>query len=154
MKHVDTNTDFFIYLSYPLNRHNSHTFCGEIENSIRIGNEIRAYLIDWEKMDGFPKSHLYVPAEHELFVQTAYRRKYINERQIQVVNCDIIQKCDLLVVFGSFDMLYGNLTTDVQIAKTTQVPIYTMPDLSKPAIDALRFTMKCVLKINEEEDEE
>jgi hypothetical protein len=41
---------------------------------------------------------LYVPAEHEEFVQIAYARKHINEEQILDTDCAIVKRCRCIVV--------------------------------------------------------
>ena len=45
-----------------------------------------------------PWLDLYVPAEHEDFVQKAFDKKYITERQILDVDCEILSECDNIVI--------------------------------------------------------
>ena len=152
MKNLNTNNDFLIYLSYPLDRNNALTFYKGIKESLNVGIGIRAYLIDWEKMDGLPRSHIYIPAEHELFISTAYKNKFITQTQILATNYDIIKTyVDLVVLFGDYDPTYENIVADIGAAKKSGVPIYTMPNLSGTAIDALKFSIKCVLHMDEDE---
>lgn len=153
MKNTNTNNEFLIYLSYPLDRNNSTTFYAGIKDSINTGIEIRAYLIDWEKMDGLPRSHLYIPAEHELFTQTAYKNKFLTSTQILATNYDIIKHyADLIVLFGDYNPRYENIVAEIGAAKKAQVPIYTMPNLSDNAIDALRFTIKVILHMEGDDE--
>ena len=60
------------------------------EIAIEIANKIRA-ACPWTK--------LYVPAEHENFVQRAYDKKYMTEKQILDVDCEILSEQDNTVIF-------------------------------------------------------
>lgn len=147
MKNTSLNTTFNIYLLYPTNRDDEGNFYRLLRNYSNIGIEIQAYLIDWEKMDGFPKSYLYVPADHELFIQRAYKDKMLTKEQIDIINCKIIKECNLLALFGGHGVhTDSRITTELEYAKQENIPIYTMPDLSPAAIDALNLAIKLILK--------
>ena len=147
MRDIMTHTDFNIYLLYPTDRDNEANFYRLLRNYTNIGTEIQAYLIDWEKMDDFPKSKLYVPADHEIFMQCAYLNNLLTKEQISFINCEIIKLCDLLVLFGGYKVPDdSDITEEVLCAKHKEVPVYTMPDLSPMAIDALKLAIKLILK--------
>jgi len=158
MKNIASNTIFSIYLLYPIDRDDEDNFYRLLQNYINIGTEIYAYLIDWEKMDGFPKSRLYVPADHEVFIHSAYKSGFITKQQIQNINCEIIKTCDLLISFGNC-MKWTNdndsiiegykLSGELEYAKQEKIPIYSMPDLNPMAIDALKLAIKLILKAEE-----
>ena len=147
MKNTSLNTTFNIYLLYPTDRDDEGNFYRLLRNFTNIGIELQAYLIDWEKMDGLPKSYLYVPADHELFIQRAYKDGCITKEQISDINCKIIEECNLLVYFGngSVPPISHNLA-EIECAKQKEIPIYTMPDLSPMAIQALRLAIKLIIK--------
>jgi len=147
MNETALNTTFNIYLLYPTNRDDECNFYRLLRNYSNIGIELQAYLLDWEKMDGLPKSYLYVPADHELFIHRAYQDGMITKEQIALVNCKIIEECNLLVYFGNgcVPPVYPNLA-EIEYAKQKEVPIYTMPDLSPTAIQALRFAIKLIIR--------
>jgi len=132
---------FSIYLLYFIDRDDEKNFYKRLQNYINIGTEIYAYLIDWEKMDGFPKFRLYVPADHEVFIQSAYKSKFITKEQILSINHKIIETCDLLISFG-------NTTTSEELdyAKQIKIPIYSMPSFSPMAIDALKLAIKLIIR--------
>lgn len=138
-----TNTTFNIYLCYPIDRDNEESFYKLLQEYINIGTEIYAYLLDWEKMEGFPKFRLYVPADHEVFIQSAYKSKFITTEQITSINCKIIEKCNLLILFSQWGL---TIDKEVTCAKQNNIPIYTMPDLSPMAIDALKLAIKLIIK--------
>ena len=146
MKNTSLNTTFNIYLLYPTNRDDEGNFYRLLRNYSNIGIELQAYLIDWEKMDGLPKSYLYVPADHELFIQRAYRDGILDKEQITTINCKIIRSCNLLINFGNGPAVGSNLTDELKYAQREKVPIYSMPDLSPMAIQSLRLAIKLILK--------
>uniref|UniRef100_A0A6H1ZYB3 Nucleoside 2-deoxyribosyltransferase n=1 Tax=viral metagenome TaxID=1070528 RepID=A0A6H1ZYB3_9ZZZZ len=145
MKDTALNTTFNIYLLYPTNRDDEGNFYRLLQNYINIGIELQAYLIDWEKMDGLPKSYLYVPADHELFIHKAYQDSLLTKEQISYINHKIIEECNLLICFGHI-MGLSDATNELEYAKQKDIPIYTMPDLSPKAIQALRLAIKIIIK--------
>ena len=146
MKYTALNTTFNIYLLYPTNRDDEGNFYRLLRNYSNIGIELQAYLIDWEKMDGLPKSYLYVPADHELFIHRAYKDKLLTKEQISSINCKIIEECNLLINFGSVAAVGGNLAVELKYAQQEKVAIYSMPDLSPMAIQSLRLAIKLIVK--------
>lgn len=150
MKDTALNTTFNIYLLYPTDRDDEGNFYRLLRNYSNIGIELQAYLLDWEKMygeDGLPKSYLYVPADHELFIHRAYKDSCITKEQISSVNCKIIEECSLLILFGG-NGIHTNkgVVIELECAKEKGIPIYTMPDLSPMAIQALRLAIKLIIK--------
>ena len=146
MKNISLNTIFNIYLLYLTNRDNEGNFYRLLRNYSNIGIELQAYLIDWEKMDGLPKSYLYVPADHELFIHRAYKDSLLTKEQITSVNCKIIDECDLLINFGNGAAVGDNLVSELKYAQQKKIPIYSMPDLSPYAIQSLRLAIKLIIK--------
>lgn len=144
MKSTLLNTTFNIYLLYPTNRDDEVNFYKLLQDYINIGTEIYAYLIDWEKMDGLPKFKLYVPANHEVFIQSAYKSKFLTKEQIFFINCKIIETCNLLILFG--DCVKFGDNKEIEYAKQKKIPIYVMPSLSFMAIDALKLAVKLIIK--------
>jgi len=140
---------------YPTDRDDEGNFYRLLRNYSNIGIELQAYLIDWEKMDGFPKSYLYVPADHELFIQRAYKDGLLTKEQISNINCKIIEECNLLISFGNGLKCTGadgsviegyTYSEEIECAKQEEVAIYTMPDLTPIALDALKLAIKFIIK--------
>jgi len=168
MKETVPNTIFNIYLLYPTNRDDKGNFYRLLQNYTNIGTELQAYLLDWEKMKyindstPFPKSYLYVPADHEWFIQTAYKNYLLTGEDIGFINRKIISKCNLLINFGNSIKIAGKggsviegcmYSKELECAKQEKVPIYNMPFLSKRAIQALRFAIKTILKSGDNIDD-
>ena len=120
-----------------------------INKFIRIGQEIQAYLLDWEKMDGFPKMDLYIPAEHDEFVQIAFDRNYLKEEQILDVDCGIINGCNLVIVYGDYKLSRG-MQVEIEHATEMGIPIYFMPSMDSASIRSLNFAIRMILKEGEE----
>jgi len=146
MKNTALNTTFNIYLLYPTNRDDEGNFYRLLRNYSNIGIELQAYLIDWEKMDGLPKSYLYVPADHELFIHRTYQDKLLTKEQICSVNYKIIEECNLLINFGNGAAVGDNLANELKYAQQEKIAIYSMPDLSPMAIQSLRLAIKLIVK--------
>lgn len=143
----DIATLFCIYLLYPMDRDDEANFYKLLQDCVNVGTEIFAYLIDWEKMDGLPKSTLYVPADHEAFTHYAYKGGLITKEQIDSINCEIVKECDLLILFGGYQPpTLGDIPKELYCAKEKKIPIYTMPDLSPRAMDALKLAIKLIIR--------
>lgn len=147
MKNTTASTIFSIYLLYPIDRDDEGNLYRALKTYSNIGIELQAYLIDWEKMDGLPKSHLYVPADHDIFIHRAYKDCLLTKEDISFINCKIINNCDLLILFGSNGVsTNSNIATELQFVKREGIPIYSMPDLSPMAIQSLQLAIKLILK--------
>lgn len=145
---IKDNT-FIIYMSHPIRgKKGNDATSKDVEEANNlaknIGEQLKAYLIDWEKMDGFPKMELYVPADHDEFVFIAYSNGYITETEVLDVDCKIIDKCSLLIVYG--DYLSSGMQVEFEHATKKGIPIYKMPTLSDLSIEALRFAIHLILK--------
>lgn len=146
MKNIILNNTFNTYLLYHTDRDDETNFYRLLRNYSNIGIELQAYLIDWEKMDRLPKSYLYVPADHELFIHRAYKDGFLTKEQICSINYKIIEECNLLINFGNGAAIGSNLPKELLYAQQEKIPIYSMPDLSPMAINALKLAIKLILK--------
>ena len=97
------------------------------ETAISIANAIRTRC---------PWAEIYVPAEHEDFVQKAYNKKYITEKQILEVDCEIIAEHDILIIYiPEGDELQGGRLTEHDFAINECMAI----GLFKTATEAIDF---------------
>lgn len=145
MKHQDK---FKIYLSHQIRGPKGDDATDEeIQSNIElykaIGQELKAYFIDWEKMDGFPKIELYVPADHDEFVLISYQRGYLTETEILSTDCGIIDTCDLVIMFSNYRS-HGMQVEEAYAAKEG-IAIYQMPRLSDMTIEALKFCIHLLI---------
>ena len=111
----------------------------------KIGEQIKAYFLDWEKMDGFPKIYLYVPADHEEFIFNSRKMNFMGVDKILKVDCKIIDTCDLVIAYGNVG-LSGGMQVEVKHATLNGIAIYSMPSLSDTSIQALKFAIHLLLK--------
>lgn len=66
---------------------------------------------------------LYVPAEHEQFVQSAFDRGFMSEQQILTVDCDILERQDLLIVLTENGWEGGGIGIEAMHARENGIPI-------------------------------
>jgi hypothetical protein len=118
---------FRIYLSHPIHgkkgdkatKKDIYNNCMKVQ---KVAEEIKAYLLDWCRMDGFPKMDLYVPAEHDEFIQITYDDKLLTIDQILDVDCKIVQKCSMLIAYGSIS---SGMARELDCAQANGIPIFS-----------------------------
>ncbi len=66
----------------------------QLKENCEIAKEVAGVI-----REACPWLDLYVPAEHEDFVQKAYDKKYVTEKQILDVDCEILSECDNIIIF-------------------------------------------------------
>jgi len=119
----------------------------EIEKNLEIarivGEQLKAYFIDWEKMDGFPKIYLYVPGEHDEFVQIAYKQGYLTETEVLTTDCQIISRCQLVIMYGNYHS--KGMRVEGEFAAKEGIPIYQMPIFNNITVEALKFCIHLLL---------
>ena len=83
--------------------------------AIKMANRIRLAC---------PEFDIYVPAENEEFVQIAFDKKYITENQILDVDCVIVDRCDVTIVYvPEGDELQGGRKIEYDHAVATNKPV-------------------------------
>ena len=92
------------------------------KEAIKMGNWIRQVV---------PKVDLYIPAEHEDFVYTAWKLGYLNEDQILDVDCRIISKKQALIVFSKNGWKGGGIGVEMKHARKIGIPIFCVEDMSE-----------------------
>lgn len=107
-----------------------------IDAALKISKELKAYFIDWYKMDGYPEIQLHVPAEHEVFVHRAYKMGFMTITEILAVDCAIIDTCDLLLVYG--DYLSNGMKVEIEYADKNKIPILNFCRLMPVVVDSVK----------------
>lgn len=73
----------------------------------------------------FPKVDFYVPGEHEAFVQRAWNKGYLTERQILEIDCLIISSCDAVIIYvPEGDSLQGGREIECNYADKHHIPVF------------------------------
>ena len=97
--------------------------------AIKIANRIRLAC---------PEFDIYVPAEHEEFIQIAFNRKYLTENQILDIDCGIVSRCDAIIVYvPDGDELQGGRLIEYDFAYFSGIPS-TLYATAEEAVDFLR----------------
>ncbi len=121
-----------VYLSHPIRGTLGSNSTPESLNenclaAIEVGNKIR-----WE----CPWADIYIPAEHESFIQKAFDKKYITEKQILDVDCDIIAEHDIIIIWvPEGDELQGGRLVEYDFAINECMTL----GLFKTAKEAIEF---------------
>lgn len=77
-----------------------------------------------ELRENAPRAEFYIPAEHEDFVNIAYRDKYLTEKQVLEIDCKIIDNCDGVIVYcPPDDPMCGGRTVEYKHAIATNKPV-------------------------------
>jgi hypothetical protein len=71
----------------------------------------------------FPELDVYVPAEHEDFVQRAFERGYVDEKEILTVDCDIVQACCGVLAYAPDGVLSNGMMVEINHAKAMGIPV-------------------------------
>lgn len=110
-----------VYLSHTIRgKYGSDATCVQMEanceRAIEVGEQIRAAV---------PSIDLYIPAESERFVQIAYKRGFLSENEILIIDCVIIDTCDMVVIHDSEgDVLQGGRLVEYNHAVEFDIPRY------------------------------
>lgn len=76
----------------------------------------------------FPNIDFYIPGEHDEFVLIAYNKDYLTEKQILDVDCNIVSRCNFLVVYSPDDFISKGMKVEVDYATFHNIPIISAVD--------------------------
>ena len=71
-----------------------------------------------------PELELYVPAEHEEFIQIAHLKGWFSEKQILEIDCEILERRDMLIVLEIDGWRGGGIGIEIAHAEKQGIPIY------------------------------
>jgi hypothetical protein len=72
-----------------------------------------------------PVLELYVPAEHEDYVQTAYDRGSHNEEEILAIDCEILTRRDILIGYCHKGVTSRGMQVEIKHAMEKDIPVFT-----------------------------
>lgn len=93
-----------LYLSHPIRGKMPEGLSKEEQLEIQAENCAQTKYFAQRIRDLNLPIELYVPAEHEDFIQIAFREGMVTEEQILIVDCKIIDACDGVIYY---DPQYG-----------------------------------------------
>jgi len=76
----------------------------------------------------FPNIDFYVPGYHDEFVLIAYKKEYLTEKQILDVDCDIVSRCNFLIVFAPDDYISKGMRIEIDHAVKHNIPVILAVD--------------------------
>jgi len=126
----------------------SHAIRGRLgldadEKTIRMNCDI---AISAGKIIGrhIPNLELYVPGEHDEFVQLAYKKGYITETEILDVDCSIIDRCDILLVYDWEHHISRGMSKEINHAREQSIPIFIFSELNDTVIENLKVCLSVI----------
>jgi hypothetical protein len=94
----------------------------------------------------FPTIDFYVPGEHDELVLIAYRKDYLTEEQILDVDCDIVSRCNFLIVYSPDDYISRGMQVEVDHAVRNNIPIISAIDGSyEQYVKRIIYAINCHL---------
>ena len=72
----------------------------------------------------FPNVDFYCPAEHDEFVQTAWEKGLINENEILDVDCQILSKRHILLVYAYDQYISNGMLREIKYAQLLGIPVF------------------------------
>ena len=95
----------------------SHSIRGKMGNAATDeymqANNKRAIEFGRFLSNEFPNIDFHIPGEHDEFVLIAYRKGYLTEEQILDVDCEIISKCNFMVVYSPDDYISKGMQIEI-----------------------------------------
>lgn len=118
-----------IYLSHPIRgRKGKDATFADMENNNKItitkAKQLRQAICD-------DNIYIYVPAEHDQFVLIAYKRKLLTEKDILDIDCEIVDDCDLLLVYNWEGYISRGMQREIDCANDNGISIFTFNDETK-----------------------
>ena len=76
----------------------------------------------------FPMIDFYVPGEHDELVLIAYRRGYLKEDEILKVDCEIIDRCNFLIVYAPDGYTSRGMHIEIDHCVFNKIPVISAVD--------------------------
>ena len=89
------------------------------DKAITFGNVLRKE---------FSNVDFYVPGEHYEIDTISYRKGYMTEEQILDIDCEIISRCNFMVVFAPDDYIGGGMQIEVDYCVVNSIPVISAVD--------------------------
>lgn len=121
-----------IYLSHPIRGVKGVIATTEdMENNnkkaINKATEIRIGLGSLG-LDNYIDTYIYVPAEHDEFIIIGYQKGILSEKDILEIDCDIVARCDLMLIYDWEHHFSKGCKVEFDYAKKHHIPVYTFDD--------------------------
>jgi len=91
-----------------------------------------------------PALNIYIPGEHDEFVALAYKEQYLTEDDILTVDCELLNKRDLLIVYNTENYLSNGMVREVNYANKNGIPIYSFSEVCDRTINELQEIVESI----------
>lgn len=85
------------------------------EKALAAAKKIREFM---------PKLDLYVPAEHEDFIQFAFDSKFLDETAILFIDCKILETRDIHIILVEDGWIGGGMGVEIEHSQKQHIPLY------------------------------
>ncbi len=89
------------------------------QRAIVFGKALRKY---------FPKIDFYIPGDHDEFVCVAFRRGYLNEKQILSVDCEIINSRHFIIAWSPDGFISNGMKIEIDHSDLHNIPVIIVRD--------------------------
>lgn len=79
----------------------------------------------------FPEISLYVPGEHDILISILYQDGRLKEEDILWGDCQIINDCDILLVWSPDQYISTGMGIEIEFAKAHGIPVYIIHDVEE-----------------------
>lgn len=76
----------------------------------------------------FPNIDFYIPGSHDEFVLIAYRWGLLTEKQILDIDCEIVSRCNFLIVYSPDDYVSKGMQIEVDYCVLNKIPVIAAVD--------------------------
>ncbi len=87
----------------------------------------------------WPTLNLYVPAEHEDFVQLAWEKKYTLEDKILEIDCEILEVRDMMIAYAYQGVISNGMKIEIAHAEKIRLPVFIYENVNETADLASRM---------------
>jgi hypothetical protein len=89
------------------------------DKAIVFGNLLR---------EEFPIIDFYIPGEHYEIDTISFRKGYMTEKQILDIDCEIISRCNFMIVYSPDDYVSRGMQIEIDHAVFSHIPIISAID--------------------------
>ena len=79
----------------------------------------------------FPGVDFYIPGDHDEFILIAYRKEYLDEKQILDVDCEIVQGCNFVLAYSPDGYLSKGMKIEIEYAGENGIPVIIVSKLDE-----------------------
>ena len=93
-------------------------------------NNLKAIAFGNELRKAFPNIDFYIPGDHDEFVCIAYKEKYINEKQILWIDCQIINSRNFVLAWSPDDFISNGMRIEIEHAHLHNIRVLVVKDIN------------------------